>query len=58
MIVLSLWKPHVHTPQSADLVWKSVWDPLKSPGWPGVGNYKFLTFVLLGSSAAIYWLFS
>ena len=58
MIVLSLWQPHVHTPQSAELVWKSAWEPLKSPGWPGVGNYKFLTFVLLGSSAAIYWLFS
>jgi SSS family solute:Na+ symporter len=58
MIVLSLWKPHDHTPQSVDLVWKSVWEPLKSPGWPGVGNYKFLTLVLLGSWAAIYWLFS
>lgn len=58
MIVLSLWQPHVHTSQSAKLVWKSAWEPLKSPGWPGVGNYKFLTFVLLGSSAAIYWLFS
>lgn len=58
MVVISLWKPHVHTPQSAALVWKSLWEPLSSVGWPGVGNYKFLTILLLGSLAAIYLLFS
>jgi len=58
MVVISLWKPHVHTPQSEALVWESPWEPLRSVGSPGVGNYKFLALLLLGSLAAIYSFFS
>jgi SSS family solute:Na+ symporter len=58
MVVVSLLRPHQHTAKSAALVWNSPWEPLQAPGWPGFGNYKFLTSLLLGSLATIYYLFS
>ena len=48
--------PHRHTPKSAALVWKSPWEPLRAPGWPGLANYKFLTCLLLGSSGGDLWI--
>lgn len=49
--------PVQHTSESVKLYWKSPWEPLKMPGWKGIGNYKFLSALLLIVMAALYWLF-
>lgn len=39
------------------LYWPRPLDALKSPGWPGLGNYKFLAFVVGLAMAALYFVF-
>ncbi len=39
------------------LYWQSPREPLASPGWPGIGNYKTLAAVLLAVMAVLFWLF-
>lgn len=46
-IVFSYVYPVVHTSESQQLFWKSPWEPLSRPGWKGIGNYKFLSALLL-----------
>jgi SSS family solute:Na+ symporter len=36
------------------LVWSSPWEALRSPGWKGVGNYKFLAATLLLVVVGVY----
>jgi SSS family solute:Na+ symporter len=40
--------------RSAPLSWKSPLEPLRSPGWPGIGNYKFLSLLVIAAMAALY----
>jgi SSS family solute:Na+ symporter len=40
------------------LCWKSVWQPLQSPGWKGLGNYKTLSLILLILMGILFWVFS
>jgi len=49
--------PVHHTKESATLYWKSIWQPLQSPGWKGIGNYKFLSALLLAIMAVLFWVF-
>jgi len=39
------------------LYWTSIREPLLSPGWKGIGNYKTLALVLLLVMAVLFWLF-
>jgi len=39
------------------LYWTSIREPLQSPGWRGIGNYKTLALVLLLVMAVLFWLF-
>jgi SSS family solute:Na+ symporter len=55
MMLVSLQKPHQHTEESAALVWSSPWEPLESPGWPGLGNYKVLSALLILVLLTIYY---
>lgn len=41
----------------AALYWKSPLDPLRRPGWKGIGNYKFLSLALLVIMGILFWLF-
>ena len=50
--------PVQHTSQSEGLYWKSVQEPLQSPGWKGLGNYKTLSVILLLSMGILFWIFS
>ena len=34
-----------------------LFEPLKDKGWPGLGNYKFLSFLLIASMCVLYSLF-
>jgi SSS family solute:Na+ symporter len=46
-----------HTAESRVLYWKSPFESLKSPGWAGVGNYKFLSMLLIVIMFALFWVF-
>jgi SSS family solute:Na+ symporter len=41
----------------AELTWSSPFEPLKSPGWKGIGNYKFLSMLLLAVMVVLFWIF-
>ena len=55
MVLTSLQRPHQHTDESAALVWSSPWEPLESPGWPGLANYKVLSALLILVLVTIYY---
>ncbi|MFC1783894.1 sodium/solute symporter, partial [Planctomycetota bacterium] len=52
--VVSLFKPHTHTPASEKLVWSNPLDALKGKTWGGIGNYKFLSALLIAVIVALY----
>lgn len=54
MLGVSWIAPHQHTDESRSLVWKSVWEPLQSPGWPGMANYRVVSGLLVALLIAIY----
>lgn len=39
------------------LFWASPLDALKSPGWPGIGNYKVLALLVFAAMSALYFVF-
>lgn len=53
-VVFSHIYPVKHTAQSETLYWTSIWEPLKSKGWSGIGNYKFLSVLLLAIMGVLY----
>jgi SSS family solute:Na+ symporter len=57
-VLVSLAFPHRHTAESARLVWAHPLECLQSPGWPGIGNYKFLALSLLVTMIALYIVFA
>jgi SSS family solute:Na+ symporter len=56
-VVFSYIYPVKHTAQSEQLYWTSVWEPLKGKGWSGIGNYKFLSLLLLLIMGLLYTVF-
>ncbi len=56
-VVFSYIYPVQHTAESEGLYWKSVTEPLKEPGWKGIGNYKFLSVLLLAVMGILFWVF-
>ncbi len=56
-VVISFFKPHRHTADSILLVWGNPMDCLKDKGWPGFGNYKFLSALLFGVMVVLYTIF-
>ena len=56
-VLFSFLYPVVHTEQSGALYWRSIREPLAGKGWPGFGNYKFLSLLLLLVMGALYWVF-
>ena len=56
-VIFSYMYPVVHTDESKVLYWKSPWEPLKGKAWPGMGNYKLLSLLLLGIMVVLYWIF-
>lgn len=57
-VVLSLVSPHRHTPESEKLVWSHPLDCLRTPGWPGIGNYKLLAVLLFVTMVILYTIFA
>jgi SSS family solute:Na+ symporter len=56
-VILSYRFPVVHTAESSTLYWKSPLEPLQSPGWRGIGNYKILSGALLLLMGVLYYIF-
>jgi SSS family solute:Na+ symporter len=54
MVLVSWGWPHEHTAKSLALVWQSPWEALRSPGWPGIANYKVVAAALVAALLAIY----
>jgi solute:Na+ symporter, SSS family len=57
LVVGSLWRPHRHTPEGADLVWSHPLACLRAPAWKGVGDYRFLAGLLIAVLVALYLIF-
>lgn len=57
MLTLSLVSPHKHSEESRTLFWKNPLEPLLQPGWPGLGDYRFLSGALLAVMGVLYWMF-
>ena len=56
-VVFSLIWPAGERERSSKLYWSSPLEPLREKGWPGIGNYKLLSVLLLGGMAVLYYLF-
>lgn len=56
-IIFSLVYPVQHTADSERLYWKSLREPLRGKGWKGLGNYRFLSLLLLLIMALLFWIF-
>lgn len=57
-VLFSYVYPVAHTTTSEGLYWKSPLEPLRGEAWKGIGNYKFLSVLLLGIMIFLYWIFS
>ena len=53
-VVFSLICPSGERERSSKLYWASPLEPLREKGWPGIGNYKLLTVLLIGCMAVLY----
>ena len=56
-IVVSIFKPHVHTVESEALVWSHPLEALSGKAWRGLGNYKVLALLLFIVMVALYVIF-
>ncbi len=56
-VCFSYLYPVRHTTKSAELYWKTPWEPLRGIGWKGVANYKFLSALLLLVMGVLYYVF-
>lgn len=56
-VVFAYLYPVQHNKESSALYWKSLKEPLLSPGWKGLGNYKALSVILFVMMAVLFYLF-
>ncbi|MES2265642.1 MAG: sodium:solute symporter [Bacteroidota bacterium] len=54
---ITLAYPASHTVESSKLYWRSPFESLRNPGWGGIGNYKFLSVLLITVMAVLFWVF-
>ena len=54
LVVVSLWKPETLTSERRRLVWNNWREPLASPGWKGLGDYRILSLILFVTMVALY----
>jgi SSS family solute:Na+ symporter len=54
---VTIISPAQHTAESSRLYWRSPLESLQSAGWPGLGNYKFLSVLLIGVMVVLFWVF-
>jgi len=57
-VLFSYVYPVQHIVQSRDLYWKNPMDPLRGKAWPGMGNYRILSAMLLAIVVILYVIFN
>jgi SSS family solute:Na+ symporter len=57
LVCVSYIRPHQHTAESRSLVWAHPFESLRTPGWPGLGNYKLLAAILFITMIILYVVF-
>ena len=58
LVAVSLWKPEPLTPRKEKLVWRNWREPLTSPGWKGLGDYRILSLILFVTMVVLYVIFA
>lgn len=56
-VLLSFVFPARHEATENELVWESPFQPLRRPGWGGIGNYKILSSILIATMVVLYYVF-
>ncbi len=56
-VAVSFAKPATAAERAGAVCWKSPLDPLRSPGWPGLANYKVLSALVLLGMGILYTIF-
>lgn len=56
-VALTLFSKQPVPADSQALCWNSLLEPLQAKGWPGIGNYKVLSALLLVIMAVLYFVF-
>jgi len=56
-ISLTLLRPKLAAEDPQKLYWPHPFDALKSPGWPGMANYKFLAAMVFIAMCVLYYIF-
>ena len=56
-VIFTLSWPAGESERSSKLYWEHPLKPLEDKGWPGLGNYKLLTVLLIIVMAALYYVF-
>jgi SSS family solute:Na+ symporter len=56
-IVLTLARPKLAAEDPQKLFWANPFDALKSPGWPGLANYKVLSALVFIAMTSLYCIF-
>jgi SSS family solute:Na+ symporter len=54
---VTLERPKLVSEDPQKLFWAHPFDPLKSPGWPGLANYKFLAAMVFIAMCTLYYIF-
>ena len=57
LVVVSLWRPHVHTAESERLVWRRPTDAVKGPWGPGLFDYRLVALALFLLMSGLYVVF-
>ena len=56
-VVFSLIWPSGARERESKLYWSSPLEPLREKGWPGIGNYKLLSVLLIVAMVILYYVF-
>ena len=56
-VTVTLARPKLAAEDPQKLFWVHPFDPLKSPGWPGLANYKVLAALVFVAMCTLYYLF-
>jgi len=58
LVAVSLWRPETLTTEKQRLVWNNWREPLASPGWKGLGDYRILSLILFVTMVVLYVVFA
>lgn len=56
-VVLTLLAPKAAGEDPQQLYWPRPWDALRTPGWPGIGDYRFVAALVCAVMGGLYFLF-